>query len=147
MSLDHHGAPVDLAETADGRIRTERGEIVIVVPLHGAVGGAGLLERIRIDQQVDAFADREPALGALLLDPFRSPHAFPELPHELESVQLRFPGHGVLLLARGGRFGARSCTGTDVLLPPCRQGSRLADAAILRRCERFKRQADTMARS
>ena len=68
LAADHHPTALYATETDDVVGRDEARQFVVVVVVGDGRGLALLLERARIEQGVDPFADGQPAAGVLLGD-------------------------------------------------------------------------------
>ena len=92
----HHDAPVvDLAEAHDVVRRHEAGEVVVLVVLRDGGRLAVLLERVGVQERVDALADRQPAAGVLFRDALVAALLFREMPPALDLADFLLPAHAI----------------------------------------------------
>ncbi len=102
VSADDDGAPVDPAP-AHHEVRRSHVDDLAVVVIGGPAGErADLVERVGIEQRVDAFAHGELALSVMFGDLLFAAHLPRERGAPFELTELRFPSHLVRISLTDG---------------------------------------------
>ena len=126
IAADNHRTRVDTTPPHDEVRGSDIDELAVVV-VRGASGErADLVERARVEQGVDAFPDRELALGVMTLDLLRAAQALRELVPARQFLELRLPTH--LLRAHGRIHRGRLPVAAEVL--PVSRYAEIARSAV-----------------